>query len=144
MIVFKDERLNPQVKRLRLAFADSPHGPWQDVTDPFTADWVEGPSVAQAGNEWFVYFDHYGKPQHYAALRTKALEIGRAAGREFPNGPSSRDGRKDPDGAREETTSRALNRTKCPSFEFAAICFQYHAKGGRTFCPVLPPRRMKL
>jgi hypothetical protein len=71
ILVFKDERKTPQVKRLRLAFADSPRGPWRDVTEPFTADWVEGPSVAQAGNEWFVYFDHYAKPQHYAALRTK-------------------------------------------------------------------------
>ena len=28
IMVFKDERKNPQVKRLRLAFADSPQGPW--------------------------------------------------------------------------------------------------------------------
>lgn len=49
IMVFKDERKTPQVKRLRLAFADSPAGPWRDVTEPFTGDWVEGPSVARVG-----------------------------------------------------------------------------------------------
>jgi hypothetical protein len=71
IMVFKDERRTPLVKRLRLAFADSARGPWRDVTEPFTGDWVEGPSVVRAGDEWYLYFDHYGKPQHYAALRTK-------------------------------------------------------------------------
>src|SRR5262249_41921237 len=40
----KDERKSPPVKRLRLAFADSPQGRWKDVTEPFSGDWVEGPS----------------------------------------------------------------------------------------------------
>lgn len=71
VMVFKDERKTPQVKRLRLAFADSPRGPWRDVTEPFTSDWVEGPTVAQAAGEWFIYFDHYSRPQHYAGLRTR-------------------------------------------------------------------------
>ncbi len=47
ILVFKDERKNPQVKKLRLAFADSPAGPWKDVTEPFSGDWVEGPLVAE-------------------------------------------------------------------------------------------------
>lgn len=71
VMVFKDERKTPQVKRLRLAFADSPRGPWRDVSEPFTVDWVEGPSVVQIGNDWWIYFDHYARPQHYGALRTK-------------------------------------------------------------------------
>jgi len=71
VMVFKDERKTPQVKRLRLAFADSPRGPWRDVTEPFTEDWVEGPSVAHVGDEWIVYFDHYAQPRHYAAMQTK-------------------------------------------------------------------------
>lgn len=71
LMVFKDERKRPQVKRLRLAFADSPRGSWKNVTEPFTEDWVEGPSVAQVGADWFIYFDHYSRPQHYAALRTR-------------------------------------------------------------------------
>ena len=70
IMVFKDERKTPQVKKLRLAFADSPAGPWKDVSEPFTGDWVEGPTVAQIGNEWWIYFDHYSTPRHYGAMRT--------------------------------------------------------------------------
>ena len=70
IMVFKDERKTPLMKRLRLAFADSPNGPWRDVGEPFTSDWVEGPSVAQIGREWWIYFDHYSQPRHYGAART--------------------------------------------------------------------------
>ena len=70
IMVFKDERKNPQVKKLRLAFADNPAGPWKDVTEPFTGDWVEGPTVAQIGKEWWIYFDHYTAPRHVGAMRT--------------------------------------------------------------------------
>lgn len=70
IMVFKDERRTPLQKRLRLAFADSPQGPWRGVTEPFTRDWVEGPSVARIGGAWWIYFDHYAKPRHYGAVRT--------------------------------------------------------------------------
>ena len=70
ILIFKDERKNPQVKRLRLAFADSPRGPWKDVTEPFSGDWVEGPSAAKIGGEWWIYFDHYTQPRRYGAMRT--------------------------------------------------------------------------
>jgi hypothetical protein len=71
IMVFKDERSQPLQKRLRRAFADSPSGPWRDVTEPFTRDWVEGPSVARIGGEWWIYFDHYARPQQYGAVRTR-------------------------------------------------------------------------
>jgi hypothetical protein len=71
IMIFKDERKNPQQKRLRLAFADSPAGPWTGVTEPFTRDWIEGPSAVRIGAEWWVYFDHYTKPQGYGAIRTR-------------------------------------------------------------------------
>jgi hypothetical protein len=70
IMIFKDERKTPLQKRLRLAFADSARGPWRDVTDTFSDDWVEGPSAIQIGKEWWIYFDHYSKPRHYGALRT--------------------------------------------------------------------------
>ena len=70
IMVFKDERKTPPVKKLRLAFADSPAGPWRDITEPFTRDWIEGPSVVKIGAEWWIYFDHYTKPQQYGAIRT--------------------------------------------------------------------------
>ncbi len=71
LMVFKDERKTPLVKRLRLAWAPSPKGPWSNVTEPFTEAWVEGPTVLMIGKWWWVYFDHYTKPQHYGALRTR-------------------------------------------------------------------------
>jgi hypothetical protein len=71
ILIFKDERKNPLQKRLRLAFADAPAGPWTDVTEPFTSDWVEGPTAVRIGEWWYLYFDHYAKPQHYRSVRTK-------------------------------------------------------------------------
>jgi len=70
VMVFKDERKNPLQKRLRLATAASPLGPWSGVTEPFTGDWIEGPSVLNVGSEWLIYFDHYAKPNYYGAYRT--------------------------------------------------------------------------
>lgn len=71
IMIFKDERLNPLQKRLRFSFADSPAGPWSGPTEPFTRDWVEGPSAVKVGRDWIIYYDHYAKPQHYGAVRTR-------------------------------------------------------------------------
>jgi hypothetical protein len=70
IMVFKDERKTPLMKRLRLAFSDSPGGPWTNVSEPFTEDWVEGPTVMRMGSEWWIYFDLYASPQHYGGVRT--------------------------------------------------------------------------
>ena len=69
LLIFKDERLKQ--KRLRLAFADSIEGSWSAPTEPFTRDWVEGPSAIRVGEHWHIYFDHYTNPQFYGAVRTK-------------------------------------------------------------------------
>ena len=71
VMIFKDERRNPVQKRLRLAFADSPAGPWTGVTEPFTIDWVEGPSAIRIAEQWWIYFDHYTNPRYYGAVRTR-------------------------------------------------------------------------
>ena len=71
IMVFKDERRNPLQKKLRLACSNSPQGPWRDVSEPFTRDWVEGPSVLKIGSEWWIYFDKYQQPRHYAGVRTR-------------------------------------------------------------------------
>ena len=71
VMIFKDERVKPLQKRLRLAFADTPAGPWRDVSEPFTPDWVEGPSAVRIGGEWWIYFDHYRQPRHYGAMKTR-------------------------------------------------------------------------
>jgi hypothetical protein len=69
--IFKDERLGQ--KRLRRAVADAPEGPFAPCTEPFTKDWVEGPSAIKMGAEWVVFFDHYVAPEFYGAVRSKDL-----------------------------------------------------------------------
>ncbi len=71
LMVFKDERREPLRKNLRLAWASDAAGPWQAEPESFSKSWVEGPSVIRAGRDWLVYFDHYGRPQHYGAYRTR-------------------------------------------------------------------------
>ena len=71
VMIFKDERRTPEKKNLRLAFADTPVGPWKDMTEPFTPSWVEGPAAVQIGKEWWIYYDHYTKPRHYGAMKTR-------------------------------------------------------------------------
>lgn len=70
--LFKDERLGQ--KRLRLATSAQVEGPYGPCTEPFTRDWVEGPSAIRIGEEWFVYFDHYADPQFYGAVKSRDLK----------------------------------------------------------------------
>ncbi len=86
VMVFKDERRNPLMKKLRLAFGESPAGPWTGITEPFTEPWVEGPSVLQTGaSAWLIYFDHYQKPRHYGAMRTKDWKTFEKVDVQFPD-----------------------------------------------------------
>jgi hypothetical protein len=71
LMVFKDERRDPLKKNLRLAWASGPAGPWVAGAETFTKSWIEGPSAIRTGRDWLIYFDHYGKPQHYGAYRTR-------------------------------------------------------------------------
>jgi beta-xylosidase len=72
-LFFKDERKQPLKKNLRYAIADRPEGPFRPPIDPFTADWVEGPSAIKIKDEYLVYFDHYASPHYYGAARSKDL-----------------------------------------------------------------------
>jgi hypothetical protein len=71
VMVIKDETFAPQPKKnLRVLSADSPEGPWSAASEPITKDWVEGPSVAQVGDAWYVYYDEY-RNHTYGAVHTK-------------------------------------------------------------------------
>jgi len=72
-LIFKDERKQPLKKNLRYAVATEPEGPYGPPSEPFTGDWVEGPSAIKVGAEYLVYFDHYAQPQYYGAVRSKDL-----------------------------------------------------------------------
>jgi hypothetical protein len=74
VLFFKDERKTPLKKNLRFAVAESPQGPFRNLSEPFTGNWVEGPSAIKIGDSYFVYFDHYADPHFYGAMRSKDLQ----------------------------------------------------------------------
>lgn len=55
---------------LRVAFADSPLGPWRDESEPFTPKFTEGPCALKLGDDWLIYFDAY-RGKYYGAVRTR-------------------------------------------------------------------------
>jgi hypothetical protein len=90
ILVFKDER--PGKKVLRLAFSERAEGPYAGVTEPFTTDWVEGPSAIQIGGEWFVYFDHYAGPHYYGATKTSDFKTWTDVSKQMAFPPGHRHG----------------------------------------------------
>ena len=72
VLVLKDN--SRPTRNLRVAFGDSPVGPWRDVSPAFTDQFTEGPSVAKVGNDWLVYYDAY-RQGSYGAARTRDFQI---------------------------------------------------------------------
>lgn len=67
-MVVKDETLTPIAKKhLRVAFGESPKGPFGPASAPFTESWVEGASALQVGDLWYVYFDAYTRHRYEGA-----------------------------------------------------------------------------
>ena len=87
-LFFKDERKRPLKKNLRYAVADCPEGPFGTPSEPFTGDWVEGPSAIKIRDQYLVYFDHYAQPNYYGAVRSKDLQHWEDCSKEmsFPKG----------------------------------------------------------
>jgi hypothetical protein len=55
---------------LRVAFSSSPLGPWENMSQPFTRKFTEGPCALKIGEDWVIYFDPY-REQHYGATETR-------------------------------------------------------------------------
>lgn len=68
VLVLKDNS-RPQ-RDLRVAFGESPVGPWHDVSQPFTEKFTEGPTVLRIGDDWLIYFDVYQRGI-YGAVKTR-------------------------------------------------------------------------
>ena len=88
-LIVKDETKSPEPKKhLRLASAESVHGPFGPLAAPFTPDklWVEGPTAIKIGDFFYVYFDAYTTKQ-YGAMRSRDLKNWEtvSAGLHFPN-----------------------------------------------------------
>jgi hypothetical protein len=56
-----------------VAFAASPLGPFERVSDPISGPFSEGPSVVKVGAEWLIYYDAY-REKTYKALRTSDFQ----------------------------------------------------------------------
>lgn len=67
VLVLKDNT-RPE-RNLRIAFGESPLGPWKNISAPFTGKLTEGPTVLQLGDEWLIYYDAYGEST-YGAVKT--------------------------------------------------------------------------
>jgi len=68
VLVLKD---NTRPERdIKVAFSNSPTGPWQNVSKAFTDTFTEGPSVVKLKDEWLIYYDSYRK-KIYEASSTK-------------------------------------------------------------------------
>jgi hypothetical protein len=57
------------MRNLRVAFADSPLGPWGRISQPFTKQFTEGPCALKLGPDWLIYFDAY-RVGAYDAVKT--------------------------------------------------------------------------
>ncbi len=60
VMFIKDETRAPVAKKhIRIATAESVEGPYGPASEPFTPDWVEGPTALKIGDTWYVYYDGY-------------------------------------------------------------------------------------
>jgi alpha-L-rhamnosidase len=71
VLVLKDNT-RPE-RNLRVAFGDTPLGPWHDISPPLTDKLTEGPTALKLGDEWLIYYDSYGT-KSYGALRTRDFQ----------------------------------------------------------------------
>ncbi len=68
VMVVKDN--SRPMRNIKVAFAESPYGPWSTASEPFTESFTEGPSTAKVGDWWYIYYDSY-RHGIYGAHRTK-------------------------------------------------------------------------
>jgi sucrose-6-phosphate hydrolase SacC (GH32 family) len=59
-----------QQLNIKVAFAESPLGPYKNVSAAFTEKFTEGPSAIKVPDGWLIYFDAYRK-KTYDAVWTK-------------------------------------------------------------------------
>jgi predicted GH43/DUF377 family glycosyl hydrolase len=68
VLVFKDNT-RPE-RNIKVAFAKSSTGPWQNVSVPITTKFTEGPTVVKTKKGWIIYYDAY-QEKKYSALLTQ-------------------------------------------------------------------------
>jgi len=68
VLLLKDNT-RPQ-RNIRVAFGDTPLGPWRDISTNLTANFTEGPSGLKVGDDWLIYYESY-QAHHYSALKAR-------------------------------------------------------------------------
>ena len=57
-------------RNLKVAFGKDPLGPWENISDPYTQQFTEGPTVLKDGEDWLIFFDAY-REKKYGAVKTR-------------------------------------------------------------------------
>ena len=65
VLLLKDNT-RPQ-RDIRVAFGNSPLGPWKNISKPFTDKLTEGPTALKIDGNWLIYYDAYGNKTYKAA-----------------------------------------------------------------------------
>lgn len=68
VLVLKDN--SRKQRNIKVAFAQSPYGPWSKASEAFTESFTEGPSTAFVNGWYYIYYDSY-RHKIYGAARTK-------------------------------------------------------------------------
>lgn len=68
VLVFKDN--TRPLRNIKVAFAESPTGPFNNISGPFTRFKTEGPTVAKVDDRYLIYFDAYGDSEYGAVSTT--------------------------------------------------------------------------
>ncbi len=68
VLLLKDNT-RPQ-RNIRVAFGDSPLGPWRDISTNLTAKLTEGPCGLKIGDDWLIYYESYNA-KHYSSMKTR-------------------------------------------------------------------------
>jgi hypothetical protein len=67
VLVLKDN--TRPMRNIKVAFGPTAIGPYTNISAPFTGNFTEGPSVANIGSEYLIYFDSY-RDKKYGSVKT--------------------------------------------------------------------------
>ena len=67
VLVLKDN--TRPMRNIKVAFGPTALGPFTNISEPFTGNFTEGPTVAKVGDEYLIYFDSY-RDKKYGSVKT--------------------------------------------------------------------------
>lgn len=69
-------------RNLKISFGKTPIGPWTEASEPFTGNFVEGPTVLKLDNAWYIFCDVY-KEYRYGVYKTTDFITFKDVSKEF-------------------------------------------------------------